>query len=244
MYPAIDGVFLDQLCYQAIDYNNSDNRTSVNDKAAAEYGNSYYYNLEKLSKLLHQNNKFIWANGPFDIEIGRYCDGVMSEGTSGISETHKYLCLKKPLLIHTYPTDAYKVESMFRYILLSGGSYSYGGSSTLRNPGKISNEVEKIFTQYKYLADILLDTEILLQSNPFKLPHNCKGEIFQSKTSKDKFVTIVPNTQVENLDVVINIPHNKTAYICSNLDHNFKELTFKENTLTIPNNANAYLIKF
>jgi hypothetical protein len=244
MYPAIDGVFLDQLCYQAIDYAHSDNRTSVDDKAASEYGNSYYYNLEKLSSKLHQDNKFIWANGPFDIEIGRYCDGVMSEGTSGISETHKYLCVRKPLLIHTYPTDAYKVESMFRYILLSGGSYSYGGSSTLRNPGKISNEVEKIFTQYKYLADILLDTEILLQANPFKLPHNCKGEIFQSKTSTDKYVTIVPNTQVENLDVVINIPHNKTAYICSNLDHNFKELTFKENTLTIPNNANAYLIKF
>ena len=244
MYPNIDGVFLDQLCYQAIDYAHSDNRTSVDDKAAFEYGNSYYYNLEKLSSKLHQDNKFIWANGPFDIEIGRFCDGVMSEGTSGISETHKYLCVRKPLLIHTYPTDAYKVESMFRYILLSGGSYSYGGSSTVRNPGKRSSEVEKIFSQYKFLADTLLDTEVLLEANPVKLPPSCRGEIFQSKTSNEKFVTILPNTQVENLELVINIAHGETAYICSNLSHTWEKLTFNENTLTIPNNANAYLIKF
>ena len=132
LYPEIDGVFADQVCYQTIDFAHNDGKTAVNDKPAAEYGVSYTYNLEKLSDLLHGAGKFIWANGEFDIEAARCCDGVMSEGTSGISETHKYLCVRKPLLVHTYPTDVFKTESMFRYVLLSGASYSYGGSSTLR----------------------------------------------------------------------------------------------------------------
>jgi len=244
MYPAIDGVFLDQLCYQAIDHAHSDGRTAVNDKPAAEYGVSYEYNLQKLANSLHKSNKFIWANGPFDIEIARWCDGAMSEGTSGISETHKYLCMRKPLLIHTYPTDVFKAESMFRYCLLTGASYSYGGSSTLRDPGAQSQEVRELFAEYKFLADTLSGSEILLQADPFKLPPNCRGEIFRSKKSQDRFISLLPDTSAAELTLQVNIEHGTTAYFCSNKNHTWQKLEFKENTLVLPNNARAYIVKF
>ena len=244
MYPEIDGVFLDQLCYQAIDFAHSDGRTAVNDKPAAEYGVSYEYNLEKLSRLLHNADKFIWANGPFDIEIARHCDGVMSEGTSGISETHKYLCFRKPLLIHTYPTDIFKTESMFRYVLLTGASYSYGGSSTLRQVPEQPLEVQKLFAEYKFLADNLLGAEIILAANPFKLPPMCRGEIFRSRETSEKFISLLPETSSSELEVTVNIEHGRTAWFCSNKDHSWQEVEFKENTLCIPNSAKAYLIKF
>ena len=244
MYPAIDGVFLDQLCYQVIDHSHSDGRTAFNDKPAAEYGVSYEYNLTKLADLLHKSNKFIWANGPFDIEIARWCDGVMSEGTSGISETHKYLCLRKPFLVHTYPVDVRKIESMFRYALLAGGSYSYGGSSTLRKPAGQTPEMAKIFAEYKFLADHLLNSEVLLQANPFKLPPDCRGEIFRSRISADRFISLLPETTAEQLTLEVNIEHGKTASFCSNKDHTWQPLEFKGNFLTLPNNAQAYLIKF
>ena len=244
MYPAIDGVFLDQLCYQVIDHSHSDGRTAFNDKPAAEYGVSYEYNLTKLADLLHKSNKFIWANGPFDIEIARWCDGVLSEGTSGISETHKYLCLRKPFLVHTYPVDVRKIESMFRYALLAGGSYSYGGSSTLRKPAGQTPEMAKIFAEYKFLADHLLNSEVLLQANPFKLPPDCRGEIFRSRISADRFISLLPETTAEQLTLEVNIEHGKTASFCSNKDHTWQPLEFKGNFLTLPNNAQAYLIKF
>ena len=244
MYPEIDGVFLDQLCYQTIDFAHDDGKTAVNDKPAAEYGTSYSYNLEKLSRLLHNKNKFIWANGPFDIEAARWCDGVMSEGTSGISGTHKYLCLRKPLLIHTYPTDEFNAESMFRYILLSGASYSYGGSSTLRQPPEFSPAVQKIFEEYKFLADILLETEIILSAAPFKMPPMCQGEIFRSKKNQDKFISLLPETSANELELTINIDHGETAWFCSNANHSWQELEFKGNILLVPNHAKAYLIKF
>lgn len=244
MYPAIDGVFLDQLCYQAIDFAHSDGKTAVYDKPAAEYGASYLYNVKKLSRLLHGANKFIWANGPFDIEIARYCDGIMSEGTSGISETHKYLCVRKPLLIHTYPTDEFKIESMFRYVLLTAASYSYGGSSTLRKPAEQSAAVKKLFEEYKFLADNLLGSEVILSADPFKLQPMCRGEIFQSKTSSDKFITLLPETASSELEVTVHVEHGKTAMYCSNADHTWKEIEFTDNKLRIPNDAKAYLIKF
>ena len=244
MYPKIDGVFLDQLCYQTIDFAHSDGKTAVNDKPAAEYGVSYAYNLEKLSSLLHGAGKFIWANGAFDIEAARCCDGVMSEGTSGISETHKYLCVRKPLLVHTYPTDVFKTESMFRYVLLSGASYSYGGSSTLRKTPVQSPEVQNLFAEYKFLADTLLGSEIILSANPFKLPPMCRGEIFRSRNSSEKFLTLLPETSSSELEVTVNVEHGKTAWFCSNKNHCWQEVEIKENVLRIPNNAKAYLIKF
>ena len=244
MYPEIDGVFLDQLCYQAIDFAHNDGKTAVNDKPAAEYGVSYAYNLEKLSRLLHGADKFIWANGPFDIEVARWCDGVMSEGTSGISETHKYLCVRKPLLVHTYPTDVFKTESMFRYVLLSGASYSYGGSSTLRQTPVQSEEVQKLFAEYKFLADSLLGAEILLSANPFKLPPMCRGEIFKSRTTAEKFISLLPETSSSELEISVNVEHGNTAWFCSNKNHCWQKIEFNGNMLRIPNNAKAYLIKF
>ena len=168
----------------------------------------------------------------------------MSEGTSGISETHKYLCYRKPLLIHTYPTDAYKVESMFRYCLLTGASYSYGGSSTLRKLAPHDNDTQRIFAEYKILADTLLNCEILLEAHPVKLPPNCKGEIFKSKTQDNYYLSILPNTGVSSLTVTINVKHGKKAYYCSNKNHDYLELEFDGNSLTLPHDANAYLIKF
>ena len=147
-------------------------------------------------------------------------------------------------LVHTYPVDVFKVESMFRYALLAGASYSYGGSSTLRDPGAQSREVRELFAEYKFLADTLSGSEILLQADPFKLPPNCRGEIFRSKKSQDRFISLLPDTSAAELTLQVNIEHGTTAYFCSNKNHTWQELEFQENTLVLPNKARAYIVKF
>ena len=243
-YPEADGVFLDQLCYQCLDYAHYDGRTAVQNKPAAEYGVSYEWNLNKLSERLHGAGKLIWANGPFDIEAGKLVDGVMSEGTSGISETHKYLCIRKPILVHTYPTDEYKAESMLKYCMTAGASWSYGGSSTLRNPPVQTPAVQKLFADYLPLIEPLLSAEILLEPVPFKLPPACKGEIFRDKINGDILITVLPQTSVSTLPVTVNVPHGTTASYRGNSDSDWKELPFEENTLNIPNKSQAYTIRF
>ena len=243
-YPDIDGVFLDQLCYQMTDYAHSDGKTSADDRPAAEYGVSYDWNLAKLSRLVHGAGKFIWANGPFDIEVGHLTDGVMSEGTSGISEAHKYLCLKKPHLIHTYPNDEFKAESMLQYCLLAGSAWSYGGSSTLQDPPDFTPEIRRLFDSYLPLIKPLLSAEILLEANPFLLPPSCKGEIFRSKENGEILLTLIAGTGVSVLPVTIGLPHGKTAKYRGNSDTGWNELAFEGDVLNIPNRSRAYLIRF
>lgn len=244
LYPEIDGVFLDQLCYQCLDYAHSDGKTSLNDKPAAEYGASYEWNLAKLSEKLHAAGKFIWANGPFDIEAGKLVDGLMSEGTSGISETHKYLAVRKPILVHTYPTSEFNAESMLRYCMTAGASWSYGGSSTLRNPPEITPEIQKFFDEYLPLIEPLLNAEILLEAKPFELPRSCTGEIFREKSSGEILVTLLPQTRASILPLKINISHNATALYRGTSDNDWKEIAFTGDTLNIPNKSQAYTIRF
>lgn len=243
-YPEIDGVFLDQLCYQCLDFAHYDGKTAVDDKPAAEYGASYDWNLKKLSEKIHGAGKFIWANGPFDIESGKLTDGVMSEGTSGISETHRFLCFRKPMLVHTYLTDEFKAESMLRYCMTAGAAWSYGGSSTLRNPKIASRESQKLLSEYLPLIEPLLSAEVFLEANPFKLPPACKGEIFKEKDRNEFLVTLLPQLRTSILPVKINIPHGKTAYYRGNCDTEWQELLFEDNILNIPNKSFAYTIRF
>ena len=243
-YPEIDGVFLDRLCYQCLDFAHSDGKTAVQDKPAAEYGVSYEWNLSKLSEKLHRSGKLIWANGPFDIEAGKWTDGIMSEGTSGISETHKYLCVRKPILVHTYPTDEFKTESMLKYCMTAGAAWSYGGSSTLRNPPVQTPEIRKLFAEYLPLIEPLISAEILLEPDPFKLPPACRGEIFRDRNTGNFLLTLLPQTRGSSLSVMINIPHGSTAQYRGNLDTEWHELTFEQNTLNIPNKSQAYTIRF
>ena len=244
MYPKLDGVFLDQLCYQTLDYAHSDGRTAVDGKEAAEYGVSYEYNLKKLASVIHEAGKVIWANGPFDIEAAHLTDGIMSEGTSGISESHKYLCLRKPFLIHTYPTDPFKTESMLRYCLLAGAAWSYGGSSTLRIPPEPSPEIRLLFEAYLPMIEPLTRAEILLEANPFTLPFGYRGEIFQSAETGEIMLTALGVSSAGDIPLKINLPHENTAFCRGNRDRKWEKISFEGDILNVPNTSTAYIIRF
>jgi hypothetical protein len=242
MYPDMDGVFLDQLCYQSIDYAHSDGKTAAHDQPVAEYGASFEYNLEKLAEQIHDAGKTIWANGPFDIEIARRIDGVMSEGSSGISESHKYLCVRKPLLIHTYPSDIFKAEAMLKYCLLAGASWSFGGSSTLRNPPEFTEEIKALFSEYLPLLEPLLESDILLESDPFRLPPGYKGEIFKSHDGKKLLVTMTGSSCVRILRLQLNIIRQGNALYRGNKDTEWQKLDFHDGTMDLPNNSISYTV--
>ena len=190
-YPEIDGVFLDQVCYQMLDSAHQDGITADNNKPAAMFGYSYENTLKKLSGIIHSQGKIIWANGPFDIEVQKDIDGIMAEGSSGISETYKYLCISKPLLVHTSPDSPEKVEKMFKYCLLSGGSYSIGASSKLPVPLPIDSKTRQLFDECIPLVEQILGRKWLLEPAPLELPAGYAGNIFTGKDKKSLIVTLI-----------------------------------------------------
>ena len=242
MYPEIDGVFIDQLCYQTMDYAHSDGTTCVDGRPAYLFAFSYTHNIEKLTNAIHSAGKIAWGNGPFDIEIAQYVDGIMAEGTSGISESYKYFCIRKPILVHTYLTDDLKVESMLRYCLLAGASWSFGGSSTLREPLEQTPAIKRLFEEYLPLIKPLMDTEFCLDAHPFALPPTYKGEAFKKRNSDTRFITVLGHSETDHIDITINLPHAATARCRGNKQQQWNEIHFDGNTLRLPNDSSAYVI--
>lgn len=208
-YPDIDGVFLDQVCYQTLDYAHEDGVTACNNKPVSMFGHSYEDNLNKLAEILHKQNKIIWGNGPFDVEVQKNIDAIMAEGVSELSNTYKYLCLTKPLLVHTYPDSPEKVEKMFRHCLLSGASYSIGASSTLPVPPAISEQVQKIFDMCIPLAEKLFGREWVFAPLPLQFPERYEGNIFYAKEGGTVLISLV-----SKYDSLVNS--------CRNIDRNIK----------------------
>jgi hypothetical protein len=192
LYPEIDGVFADQTCYQTIDYAHKDGRTAFEGQEGYEYGLSIEENLKILADKLHALGKPILANGPFDMECARYADAIMSEGVSGNFDTQKYLCTDKLLLIHSYPYTPLIAEKIMRGCILSGASWSYGGSSTLIYPAW-SDEVAQIYNTYLPLVKAVFGAEILLTPNPLLVTPNdmVRAEIFRSRQKDEYLVGVV-----------------------------------------------------
>ena len=189
-FPDIDGVFLDQLCYTAVDAAHDDGVTLYENAPAYDLGHCYEKPVKKLTRRIHEQGKLVFANGPFNVEVQKDVDGVMAEGCSWIGDVMKWLCIAKPLLIHTYADDPRKVETMFRQCLLCGGSYSVGGSSTLVKPPPLTPKARKVFQAYIPLVEKLCGRKWLLEPDPIELPFGCDGNIFEGE-NKTRIITLV-----------------------------------------------------
>ena len=213
VYPEIDGVFADQVCYQTIDWAHKDGRTACDGREGYEYGLSIEENLKILADSLHALNKPILANGPFDMECALYTDAIMSEGVSGNFDTQKYLCLHKPLLIHSYPFTPLIAEKIMRSCILSGAGWSFGGSSTLTYPAW-TPEVEKIYNAYLPLAKAVFGAEILLTSDPLRIKpaDMVKAEIFRSRQKNEYLIGIVfeRDTLSPEVELSVKVPEKCT----------------------------------
>ena len=204
-YPDIDGVFFDQLCYNTLDCAHDDGRCAAEGGApAAMTGSGYRHGAEMLMKALHPRGKRIWANGPFNLAAAKYADGIMAEGVSGTALVLKYLCLKKPLLVHAYCEKPEIVEALMKSCLLSGGSWSLGGSSKLPDPGPYSPEVEALFSAYLPLIRPLENAELFLAPHPFAPPAGFQGEIFRDKTDGKLFVTLIGSSLLKQLKLAVS----------------------------------------
>ncbi len=242
MYSDMDGVFIDQICYQAIDYAHHDGVTCADDRPAYQYAFSYEHNIKKLTDAIHGAGKIAWGNGPFDVEIAKYVDGTMTEGSSDIFRAQKFLCIRKPRLVHLYPTDVLKTEAMLRHCLLAGAAWSVGGSSTLRNPPVQTPEIHRLFQEYIPLATPLLDTEICLEANPFTLPFGYEGECFRNNSTGRHYISFVGASDAETLEITINLPHGDKATCRGNKNDRWIEIPIDGNTLRLHNDSSAYVI--
>ena len=241
-YPGIDGVFLDQLCYNTLDYAHDDGFCAADGASAAMTGSGYRHGAEHLARALHPLGKRIWANGAFNLAAAKYADGLMAEGGSGTAEVLKYLCLKKPLLVHAYCEQPETVEALMKSCLLSGGSRSLGGSSKVPDPGPYTPEVEAVLAAYLPLLEPLENTEIFLEPHPFVPPAEFRGEIFRSKTDGSLFITLVGSSVRKTLTVTVCGCDPAGARFRSAAQADWDSAEVRGDTIVLPGGSCAYIV--
>ena len=178
-YPEIGGVFLDQLCYQALDYAHADGRSAHDNRLVSLFGDSYFETMAMIADQLHQTGKFLLANGPYSIEVAKLADEIMSEGSSSSARSFQYLTIgSRGLLVFCYAKKPQAVEQMFRHVFVCGGTYSVGGISSLPEEPPVPESIRMLFSLCGPLADLLTGCLWILEKAPFTLPEGYEGNLF------------------------------------------------------------------
>jgi hypothetical protein len=169
-YPEMDGVFLDQACYNYLDTAHDDGITAVHNRPAYMTGFNYLPHLELLSALLHPH-KTIIGNGPFGIGIMKYIDAFMAEGSGWLCDHLQYYGLAKPMFFLCGTDSDRAVEMMFQRCLIHGAGFT---SSVGALPYKSTYDL------YRPLLERLFRRRWVFDPDPLALPGGFKGNLFQA----------------------------------------------------------------
>lgn len=168
-YPEIDGVFLDQACYNFLDTAHDDGMTAIKNRPAYMTGLNYYPHLELLSSLLHPS-KAIIANGPFSISIMKYVDGYMAEGSGWLCDHLQYYGISKPMFFLVYESDDRNIELMFRRCLIYGAGFTSYASAT---------GSKDLYDLYLPLLRRMFGRRWVFDANPIQLPTGYAGGLYR-----------------------------------------------------------------
>ena len=181
-YPDIDGVFLDQACYNFLDTAHDDGMTAIDNRPAYMTGLNYYPHLELLSSLLHPS-KAIIANGPFSIGIMKYVDGYMAEGSGWLCDHLQYYGISKPMFFLVYESDDRNIELMFRRCLIYGAGFTSYASAT---------GSKDLYDLYLPLLRRMFGRRWVFDANPIQPPTGYAGGLYRK--SDGLFVASVVGT--------------------------------------------------
>ena len=168
-YPDIDGVFLDQACYNFLDTAHHDGITAFQNRPCYMTGFNYYPHLEHLSRLLHPK-KVIIANGTRCIGIMKYIDAVMSEGSGWLCDQFQYYSLAKPMFFLMYESADRSIEMMFQQCIRYAAGYT---SYLSAKPSK------DLYTKYRPLLERLFRRKWVFDPDPLKLPPAFEGDLYR-----------------------------------------------------------------
>jgi len=219
-HPGIDGIFMDQLCYDLEDMAHDDGRTGLRNRPAANLRSSYYPAVEKAARMLHARGKLLWINGCFDLKVQRFADGVMAEGLSGVSEILRYFTLDKPLLVHQYPTTVAQAAGIFAYALRAGAPMISIGGSSRHVDAVLPPDAAAFYRKAMPLLRPLVGRQWCFLPRPVEFPEGTTGNVFRRAGNKGEFVvTIVspdrlpPDAEETTAVLHLNLPNIRHARV-------------------------------
>lgn len=94
LYPEADGFFMDQSCYDMLDYAHDDGWSIASGRTGYRMGWAIHQLSERCRELAKKRGKFLWWNGPYCTDIAHNAEGMMAEaGDEGQVRAIHYLTM-------------------------------------------------------------------------------------------------------------------------------------------------------
>ena len=172
-FPEMDGIFVDQACYNFLDTAHDDGITARNNSACYMTGWNYEPHLKALSEMLKPAGKYIIGNAPFGIAQMRYLDGLMAEGSSWLCDHLKYYSIgTKPMFFLEYHTTESHIEQMLQGALLYGCGFTSLAAAT---------DWKYLYEAYLPLIHQLAGRRWVFEPDPIVIPSSYKGNIYRGR---------------------------------------------------------------
>lgn len=198
LFPEMDGIFMDEACYDQLDFAHDDGFSVENGKPGYRMGYAICKLTQLLCRLAREHGKMIWWNGPYQVEIAREADGMMAEGGGMQGESIQYLTIgNKPTCCLVYNERQLK-RNLVLGLLPTAPSFAVTGIYRLVREmpemPQVDQESAELHRRYYPLFGHLKGKTWVLTPRPLSLPECLDGNIFQVP-SGDYVVTLVSMQQ-------------------------------------------------
>jgi hypothetical protein len=198
LFPEMDGIFMDEACYDQLDFAHDDGFSIEDGKPGYRMGYAICKLTQLLCRLARERGKMIWWNGPYQIEIAREADGMMAEGGGMQGESIQYLTIgNKPTCCLVYNERQLK-RNLVLGLLPTAPSFAVTGVYRLvremPEEPHIDPENVELHRRYYPLFEHLNGKTWVLTPRPISLPNCLDGNIFRVP-SGDYVVTLVSMQQ-------------------------------------------------
>ncbi len=192
LYPEADGFFMDQSCYDHLDFAHDDGWSIYNGRTGYRMGWAIGQLSQRCRKMAKARGKFLWWNGPYQVEIASFAEGMMAEAGN---------------------------ESQVRCIqyLTMGGraccTLSHAGEVTFQNcaayglyPTAMSGPLVRLAQRYWPVVELFRGKRWEFAARAFDPPPGAKGNLWRLPDGNVLASVVTGGRSVDGEEFDLNVP--------------------------------------
>jgi hypothetical protein len=193
LYAEADGFFMDQSCYDNIDYAHDDGWSISQGRTGYRMGWAINQISQRCRALAKPRGKFMWWNGPYNSDIARYAEGMMAEaGNEDQVRMIHYLTIGGRACCTLSRTG----EEVFQNCAAYGLYPTAMGTSAL---GRLA-------ARYAPVIDLFAGKQWIFHPRALELPEGTKGNIYRLPDGNVLAVIVTGGRSVDGPEFDLDVP--------------------------------------
>lgn len=192
LYPQADGFFMDQSCYDHLDYSHDDGWTIENGRTGYRMGWAINQLSRRCRDMAKARGKFLWWNGPYTSDIARFAEGMMAEaGNEGQVKCIHYLTMGGRACCTLSQAGEVTFQNCAAY-----GLY----------PTAMPQPLVRLATRYWPIFDLFRGKRWVFNAHALELPPGTKGNLWRLPDGNVLASVVTAGRGVDGEAFDVNVP--------------------------------------